>query len=89
MEKLTIATLLGVGMLTLAGCDNANDGAPSATQPPQVKFETADANGDGRITSQEALAVPGLNFERMDADKNLSVTPQEFASATALTRPRG
>jgi hypothetical protein len=25
----------------------------------------------------------------MDADKNLSVTPQEFASATALTRPRG
>jgi hypothetical protein len=54
-----------------------------------VKFESADANGDGRITSQEALAVPGLNFERMDADNNQSVTPQEYASATALSRPRG
>jgi hypothetical protein len=89
MEKLTIATLLGAGMLTLAGCNDANEGAPNAAQPPQVTFETADANGDGRITSQEALTVPGLNFERMDADKNQAVTPQEFASATALSRPRG
>jgi len=89
MEKLTIATLVGAGMLTLAGCNDANDGAPTAAQPPEVTFEAADANGDGRITSQEALTVPGLNFDRMDADKNLSVTKQEFASATALSRPRG
>jgi hypothetical protein len=89
MKKLIITTLLGAGMLTLAACDNANDGATGAAQAPQPSFETADANGDGRITSQEALTVPGLNFDRMDTDKNLSVTPQEYASAIALSRPRG
>jgi hypothetical protein len=87
MQKLTLATLLGAGMLTIAACDNtANDGAP---QTPAVSFEDADANDDGRITSQEALNVPGIDFDRMDADKNSAVSPQEYATAMAMSTPRG
>jgi hypothetical protein len=33
--------------------------------------------------------VPGLQFDRMDADKNMAVTREEFATAMALARPRG
>ncbi len=87
MNKPTIAMLLGASVLSLAACTDAGDGAPAAT--PQVSFESADANGDGRITSQEAIAVPELNFDRMDSDKNMAVTREEFATAVALARPRG
>ena len=89
MNKITIATLLGAGMVTLAACDNASNNDVAGAQAPQVSFETADANGDGRITSQEGLAVPGLQFDRMDSDKNMAVTREEFATAMALARPRG
>jgi hypothetical protein len=30
-----------------------------------------------------------LQFDRMDSDKNMAVTRQEFATAMALARPRG
>ena len=90
MNNATIATLVGLSMYALAACDKAvEESARSAAEAPQVTFEAADANGDGRITAQEAFAVPGLQFERMDSDKNQSVTPQEFATAMALARPRG
>jgi hypothetical protein len=80
-------TALAAGLLALAACDKPSSGSASPTPP--VSFEKADANGDGRITTQEALAVPGLDFARLDADGNQSVTPQEFATAMALAHPRG
>ena len=90
MNNAMVATLVGLSMYAVAACEKAVDeSARNGAQGPQVSFQAADANGDGRITSQEALAVPGLNFERMDSDRNQSVSPQEFATAMALSRPRG
>jgi hypothetical protein len=88
MNKITIATLLSAGMVTLAACDSASNDV-AGVEEPQVSFEAADANGDGRITTQEGLAVPGLQFDRMDSDKNMAVTREEYATAMALARPRG
>jgi hypothetical protein len=82
-------TLLAAGLLAIAACDRADTGSGTVSQTPPISFEKADANGDGRITTQEALAVPGLDFARLDADGNQSVTPQEFATAMALAHPRG
>jgi hypothetical protein len=87
MQKLTLAALSAAALLTLAGCDRANESAQVA-QAPRPTFESVDKNGDGRITAQEALDAPGLDFTRMDADKNMSISRDEFASAEAL-KPRG
>jgi Ca2+-binding EF-hand superfamily protein len=90
MKTLTFVTLLGAGMLTLAACDQqANESMQNAAQNPELSFETADANGDGRITGQEALSAPGIDFARMDTDGNQAVTRQEFMTAMAMSRPRG
>ena len=88
MQKLTLAALSSAALLMLAACDRTNESARIAQAPARPTFDQVDTNGDGRITAQEALAVPGLDFSRMDADKNQSVTPEEFASAMAL-KPRG
>ncbi|HEX5047857.1 MAG TPA: hypothetical protein VFX89_12130 [Gammaproteobacteria bacterium] len=92
MQKLTLAALSSAALLlTLAGCDRANgpgNGSAQVAQSSRPTFEQVDTNRDGRITAAEALAVQGLDFNRMDADKNQSVTPEEFASAIAL-KPRG
>ena len=61
MNNATIAALVGLGMYALAACEKAVDEAAEPAQLPQVTFEAADANGAGRITSQEALEVPGLD----------------------------
>jgi hypothetical protein len=93
MQKLTLAALSSAAvLLTLAGCDRSNapgNGSAQVAQASRPTFEQVDANGDGRITAAEALAVPGLDFARMDTDKNQTVTPEEFASAMALSRRPG
>ncbi|HZF29826.1 MAG TPA: hypothetical protein VE907_11950 [Gammaproteobacteria bacterium] len=88
MQKLTLAALSSAALFMLAACDRSNE-TTRVAQAPRPTFDSVDTNGDGHITPQEALAVPGLDFTRMDADKNQSVTPDEFASAMALGRPRG
>jgi hypothetical protein len=88
MQKLTLAALSSAALFMLAACDRPNDTAQIA-QAPRITFESVDKNGDGHITPQEALAVPTLDFNRMDADKNMSVTPDEFATSMAMARPRG
>ena len=90
MQKLTLAALSSAALLlSLAACDRSNTpGNAQVAQAARPTFGQVDANGDGRITAAEALAVPGLDFSRMDTDKNQTVTPEEFASAMAL-KPRG
>ena len=94
MQKLTLAALSSAALLlTLTGCERSNgpgNGSAQVAQAARPTFEQVDTNGDGRITAAEALAVPGLDFARMDTDKNQTVTPDEFSSAMALSRkPRG
>ncbi len=52
----------------------------------QTAFDTADQNKDGKVDAAEASAVPGLNFEAADTDKNASLSRPEYLSAIALGR---
>ena len=55
------------------------DGRAVSTQ-----FQKADQNGDGQISRSEAAPVPGLEaaFDRLDADHNGSLSPEEFDQGT-------
>jgi EF hand len=60
-----------------------------SSQVAQLSFDSVDANKDGVITPNEALAVPGLDFSSADTDKSHTLDRQEFAAAMATTRPGG
>jgi Ca2+-binding EF-hand superfamily protein len=54
----------------------------------QVSFETADANGDGRVNRQEANDIEGFDFSRADTNNDASLTRQEFMAAMSTSTPR-
>lgn len=61
----------------------------SARGQAQVTFDTADKNGDGRISRDEARDVDGLNFQSADTNDDDSLSRQEFQVAMAGRQPRG
>jgi Ca2+-binding EF-hand superfamily protein len=54
-----------------------------------VAFDTADKDKDGKITRDEAAAVPGLNFTSADTNADASLSRQEYQVAMAGAQPRG
>ena len=64
-------------------------GQGTESQVAQLSFESVDANKDGVITQNEALAVPGLDFASADKDNSKALSRQEFDAAMAKTRPGG
>jgi hypothetical protein len=61
------------------------------SQPPgssqQMSFENVDKNKDGKISRDEASAVPGLNFAEADADDNDSLDQREYTLVIARLQP--
>jgi hypothetical protein len=89
MKLLAFATLAAVGISTLTACDPPEPTALEKRISAQRGFERADANQDGAITQNEALAVPSLSFASADTDKNSALSPEEFEVAFVNTRPQG
>ncbi|MBB1649521.1 MULTISPECIES: EF-hand domain-containing protein [Delftia] len=62
---------------------------PAATSPSapandvQAAFDRADTNRDGKLSKKEAEALPAVssNFAQIDADKNGSLSRDEFSKA--------
>lgn len=63
--------------------------APGQQRQAQVTFDTADKDKDGKITRDEATAVPGLNFTSADTNADASLSRQEYQVAMAGAQPRG
>lgn len=70
---------------TLAGAALAQTAPHPAPEPSGPRagdlFAQADRDGDGRISREEAQAVPGLPalFEQLDTDRDGTLGPDEFA----------
>jgi hypothetical protein len=57
--------------------------APMDPSPAEAAFKRVDANADGKISRQEATAMPGLaaKFVELDRDKDGALTLAEFSTA--------
>lgn len=71
MKKLLTAALLGATLLT----------APALAQDPAPRPMRADANADGVVTRDEAMAAAAARFAAADADKDGRLTAEERRAA--------
>lgn len=60
--------------------------APASDADVTAAFVKADKNGDGKLTREEAAALPAVavSFDRIDADKDGAVSSAEFAKAMKM-----
>ena len=77
--KRTIVALTATLLAGFAFAANAGDAA-QGKGGPQERFKAADTNGDGKLSREEAKALPRIaeHFDKIDADKDGFVTPQEL-----------
>lgn len=78
--KRTIAALTATLIAGFAIAAHAGDAAPQGKGAPHERFKAADTNGDGKLSRDEAKAMPKIaeHFDKIDADKDGFVTPQEL-----------
>jgi hypothetical protein len=81
--------LLASLTLGLAGSAYAQSTAmPAAPADAEVSaaFAKADKNADGKLSREEATALPAIaaNFDRVDGDKDGSISTVEFSKATKM-----
>jgi hypothetical protein len=74
MKKTFVAALLGATLFT--GCAIAAQNSPQDRPMPDL-MARADANGDGVITRDEALAEAAARFAKMDANHDDKISKDE------------
>jgi hypothetical protein len=79
MKQLILATLAGMSLGILAGCDQRTQGPAQPT--PLTSFNKADANQDGVIERHEATHIANHPFGEVDTDDNEAVSFDEFEVA--------
>ncbi|HUQ53039.1 MAG TPA: hypothetical protein VM692_12515 [Gammaproteobacteria bacterium] len=68
---------------------DGKEGPLTGDRTEHVTFEQADKNKDGKVDRDEAEDIDGFNFSAADADDSRWVSPEEFRTAMAGSRPRG
>ena len=81
--RFTLATAC-TGFAAASMAQTAAPAAPDAKGRMAVEaaFTKADANGDGKLTKDEAIKMPEIagKFEALDKDKDGALTLAEFAA---------
>lgn len=81
--RFTLATACtGFAAATLAQTAAAPAPDAKARMAVEAAFAKADANGDGKVSKDEAAKMPEISakFEALDRDKDGSLTLAEFAA---------
>lgn len=68
----------GIAAFVLTSAGIALAQAAPTSPPPARGHMRADANGDGVVTRAEFLAQAGARFDRMDANHDGKLTPDEM-----------
>lgn len=85
--RFTLATACtGFAAATLAQTATAPAPDAKARMAVEAAFTKADANGDGKVTKDEAAKLPEISakFEALDKDKDGALTLAEFAAGYKL-----
>ena len=88
-ESRSVLLIAGFS-LAMAGSayaqSTAAPAAPASDAEVTAAFVKADKNGDGKLTREEAAALPAVavSFDRIDADKDGTVSSAEFAKAMKM-----
>jgi len=85
MKALILATLAGMSLGVLAGCDRQPERPAAPT--PQATFNRADSNKDGVIERHEATSIANQDFADVDTDDNQAVSFDEFVVALRNAPP--
>jgi Ca2+-binding EF-hand superfamily protein len=88
IQKLAFATMLALGVSTVAFAQSQQRAPRGGDRTEQVSFERADKNADGRVSREEANDIDGFDFSRADTNNDASLTRQEFQAAMATSTPR-
>lgn len=69
-------------LLMLAAIAVGGAAVPAQAQPDEsFRIQTADTDGDGAISADEARAAAGRQFAQMDLNHDGSISQQEFVNA--------
>jgi len=105
MRSLQLLTAASFAVLALgaqaqgtqtAGAAQAADGTPPAAAATtdakatiQAAFKRADTNSDGKLSREEAAALPAVaeKFTQLDKDSDGGITAAEFEAGVAIGQP--
>ncbi len=83
-RSVTLLAGLTLGAASAAMAQNmpAKPAAPSDAEI-SATFKQADKNGDGKLSRQEAAALPAVadNYDKVDANADGSISADEFTKA--------
>ena len=97
LTKLAVAASLAALALgasaQTAGATQAADNAQGAAKADgatvKAAFKRADANSDGKLSREEAAALPAVaeKFTQLDKDNDGQITADEFEAGVTTTPP--
>lgn len=85
MRTMILGLALGASALAAAASAQTTPPAPPVMPAPQMR---ADANGDGIVTRDEAIAQAAARFDRMDANHDGKLDQAELADRRYGRGPR-
>ena len=77
---LAAGALIAAPAFAFGGGSDMGTGGPGMMGGPEALFDQADANGDGKVTKEEAEALKAARIAGLDADGDGFVTAEEMAA---------
>lgn len=94
--RIALVTLAVAGFAAVAAAQATNPPAPPSPATPveeeraniEAAFARADADGDGKLSVQEAARLPAVaaKFDNLDRDKDGFISHDEFVTGVRVQR---